>query len=138
MKRILIIEDDYRHAEDLKRSVEQRGEIADVISTEAEFQKQLREGRLKSYYLAIADMMLRWTDAAPDMDLPPTEIIEEGSYTAGVRCCRALASQGVPCIIFTALSPEKIKLCADERFEVIHKDGPGYKAVLERISQPRP
>ncbi|MGA2148673.1 MAG: hypothetical protein ABSH49_27330 [Bryobacteraceae bacterium] len=131
--RILIIEDDQIQAEDLKHSLERLGSPVEVISTEAQFRKRLKEADVERYSLAVVDMMLRWTDPAPDMELPPSDVIEEGSYTAGLRCCRSLASRGVRCIIFTALSPSAIPRKPSDDFEIIHKGGGGYATLLDRI-----
>ena len=134
---ILIIEDDQIQAEDLKARIEKMGSPADVISTEAEFRKKLRRGDLKKYALAIVDMMLRWTDPDPDMEPPEPDVIEEGSYTAGLRCCRSLASKGVPSVVFTALSPNTIPLKPGDHFEIIHKSGDGFARLMDRIRRPR-
>jgi hypothetical protein len=134
--RILILEDDQIQADDLIHRLDRLGSPVDLISTEAQFRKRLRDGDVKVYSLAIVDMMLRWTDPAPDMEPPPQDVIEEGSYTAGLRCCRALASKGVRCIVFTALSPSAIPRKPGDEFEIIHKGGDGYATLFDRIRQP--
>ena len=133
--RILIIEDDQIQADDLKYRLEQLGLPVDQISTEAQFRKRLGQADIKSFGLAIVDMMLRWTDPAPEMEPEPADVIEEGAYTAGLRCCRSLASKGVRCIIFTALSPNAIPRRPGDDFEIIHKGGDGYATLLDSIKR---
>lgn len=135
--KVLIIEDDQIQAEDLKARIEKMGSPADVISTEAEFRRKFRDGDLKNYSLAVVDMMLRWTDPAPDMEPPDADVIEEGSYTAGLRCCRSLAARGVPSVVFTALSPNTIPRKPGDHFEIIHKSGDGFARLMDRIRPPR-
>ncbi len=134
--RILVIEDDQNHADDLQRSLERLGWGVDVISTEAEFRKRVQGFDARMYWLAIVDMMLRWTNPSRDMELRPPDVVEEGSYTAGLRCCRALAAKGMRCIIFTALSPDSIPRRASDNFEIIHKGPSGYATLLERLRPP--
>jgi len=134
---ILIIEDDELQAVDLKSRLEKNLEIpVEVISTESTFLKRVDGVNSQTYTAAVVDMMLRWTDPAPNMEPPPPEVLEEGSYTAGLRCCRALAAKGVRCIIFTALSPNAIPLKPVDVFEIIHKGGDGYAALLEALRRP--
>src|SRR5690349_9791867 len=135
--RVLLIEDDYRHAEELKQSLEQLGVCVDILSTELQFLKRLAREDVRQYSLAVVNMMLRWTDPSPRMELPPKEILEEGSYMAGLRCCRKLGAEGVRCVVFTALSPERIGLRQGDEIEIIHKDGAGYKRLLVYVTRLR-
>jgi len=130
---VLIIEDDFIQADDLKHRFAKLGAGADVISTEAEFCKRLCSDDFPSYSLAVVDMMLRWTDPSPTMEPPPREILEDGSYVAGLRCCRKLKARGVRCIIFTALSPRSIPLREGDEFEIIHKGGDGYVSLSQAV-----
>ena len=131
---ILIIEDDKYQAEELERCLKPLGVFVHHVSTELQFRKHLEETGQLTYGLAIVDMMLRWTDPAPDMEDPPPEIIREGFYTAGLRCCRELAKRKVRCLIFTALDPAKIPLRPGESFEIINKST-GYAAMADRVKQ---
>jgi CheY-like chemotaxis protein len=130
---ILIIEDDQIQADDLKQRLEKLGISVKVISTEAKFRQHIRDEDVKRYSLAVVDMMLRWTDPAPDMEMPPSDVVEEGSYTAGLRCCRALAARGVRCIIYTALSRNKIPQKRGDDFEIIQKGGNAFSMLIEKI-----
>src|SRR5438046_757367 len=132
---ILIVEDDCIQAEHLKYRLTTLGLECHLISTESEFCKQIRRDDFPSYSLAVVDMMLPWTDPSPIMEQPPLEIMQEGSYMAGLRCCRKLIARGVKCIIFTALSPKAILLEPSDEFEILHKGGDGY-AHLSRAVRP--
>jgi len=133
-KSILIVEDDKIQADELKNRMERLGFFVHNIATEVEFRRHMDETDRPAYTLAVVDMMLRWTDPAPDMEAPPLEIIEEGFYTAGLRCCRKLREKGVRCLIFTALDPAKIPLGRGENFEIVNKSS-GYNAIVEKIKQ---
>jgi CheY-like chemotaxis protein len=129
---ILIIEDDKIQADELGHRLGRLGYQVDQIATELEFRREL--DHIKPYSLAVVDMMLRWTDPSPDMELPPPEIIQEGFYTAGLRCCRQLAAKGIRCLIFTALDPKRIPLRPGENFTIVNKSA-GYPALEEQVRQ---
>ncbi len=107
--RIVVVKDDASYAESLERSLSRGfpGAVIERVSTEHEFL-----GRLTSYQelppsAFIVDVMLRWTDPAPDMPSPPEDVQRDGFYTAGVRCWERLRSntrtQGVPVVFHTVL-----------------------------------
>jgi hypothetical protein len=136
-KRILIIEDDGYQSADLKARLERAGlGIADVecIYTELAFQDLIKRSGELPYDAAVVDMMLRWTDPAPNMTMPPPEILNEGFYIAGLRCCRMLKKWKVPCVIFTALDPLKIPLLPDEDLKIINKSL-GHEPLFEALRQ---
>src|SRR5258708_5755898 len=124
-RRVLIIEDDKTQADLLKHEIEKHiGLTSDIISTELEFWNRYEK---MNHQIAVVDMMLRWTDPAPDMQMPPAHIIKEGFFTAGLRCCRALRKKNIPCVVFTALDPARIPLSSPDEFEIINKSQ-GYGA----------
>jgi CheY-like chemotaxis protein len=129
---VLIIEDDKIQANELRKSLESSGMQVRHISTELQFQQLIRESGTLPFALAIVDMMLRWTDPSPQMEMPPPEILAEGFYVAGLRCCRALRTRGVKSIIFTALDPAKIPLLTPEEFKIVNKSR-GYEGLLKEI-----
>jgi hypothetical protein len=131
--RVLIIEDDSIQADDLKYRLARLGLDIQVISTECEVCSQVLRDDFPSNSLAIVDMMIRWTDPSPIMEPPPPEVIEDGSYMAGLRCCRKLWARGVTCIIFSALSPPSIPLHQNDEFQIIHKGGDGYARLLQAV-----
>jgi hypothetical protein len=134
-KRLLIVEDDNVQADELAHQIKDHLKRAvDHISTEVEFRKRVQQPDITSYSLAVVDMMLRWTDPAPDMEQPPDEVIREGFYTAGLRCCRQLSAKGVRCVIYTALDPVKIRQRPGENFPIISKSE-GSARLLEAITR---
>ena len=134
-KRLLIVEDDNVQANALARQIKSRlGLAVDHISTEFEFRQRILRPDINSYSLAVVDMMLRWTDPAPEMEPPPEDVILEGFYTAGLRCCRELLSRGVRCIIYTALDPAKIHQRPGEEYPVISKSA-GSERLLDEITR---
>ncbi len=132
--RILIIEDDRYQTDEIERCLRPLGVGIERVSTELSFHRLMRESAELPYKLAVVDMMLRWTDPSPDMEEPPPHIIEEGFYTAGLRCCRELASRGVRCLIFTALDKAKIPLKPNEMFPIINKSE-GYATLADRVKR---
>jgi CheY-like chemotaxis protein len=132
-KSILVIEDDSLQAQDLKELLDKAGfTVGRVISTELEFRRQLADLSANEYLAAIVDMMLRWTDPAPDMEMPDPETMREGFYVAGLRCCRRLKERNIPCVIFTALDAANVPQRPDERFKVLNKSM-GGDALVEEI-----
>ena len=137
-KNVLIIEDDKIQADELKRRLEQAGFKVRHISTELQFQKFVKEPGVATYDIAVVDMMLRWTDPSPEMEMPSDEILAEGFYVAGLRCSRTLKQHGVRALIFTALDPARVPLAKGEDFPVINKSR-GYDALIEILqSQTKP
>jgi hypothetical protein len=67
------------------------------------------------------------------MEMPPPEIMAEGFFTAGLRCCRALREWGIHCVIFTALDPSEIPLRSQEEFQIINKSR-GYEALTNCVN----
>jgi ActR/RegA family two-component response regulator len=133
-KRLLIVEDDKIQADELRHRIEHLGWAVDHISTELEFRRRVRQTDITLYSLAVVDMMLRWTDPAPEMEQPPPEVIQEGFYTAGLRCCRQLSARGVRCVIYPALDPEKIRQRPNENFMIINKSN-GSARLMEEITR---
>ncbi len=132
--RILIIEDDRYQTDEIERCLRPLGVGVDELSHRTQL-SPAHEGIAElPYKLAVVNMMLRWTDPSPDMEEPPPHIIEEGFYTAGLRCCRELASRGVRCLIFTALDKAKIPLKPNEMFPIINKSE-GYATLADRVKR---
>jgi CheY-like chemotaxis protein len=132
-RRVLLIEDDKIQADDLKSRIEEGlGASVQTVSTELAFRKLLAASEALPYTAAVVDMMLRWTDPDPNMEMPPDEILSEGFYLAGLRCCRDLAKRGVRCVIFTALDPARIPLRGGESFLIINKSR-GYEALQDAL-----
>ena len=131
-KYVLVIEDDRIQAEELARRLRNPEREVRIISTELDFRSRLSQFDHSNCPAAIVDMMLRWTDPAPDMTMPPDEILQEGFYTAGLRCCRELRRKGIPSVIFTALDPARVPLRQGESFPIINKSR-GFDALLEEV-----
>ncbi len=133
---VLILEDDAIQAAALeKRLFRDLGAEVDAIATELEFRRRLETAEGIKADVAVVDMMLRWTDPSPHMELPPDYIIREGFYTAGLRCCRELRNRNIRCVIFTALDPGKIPLREDEKIPIINKSR-GFEPLVQEINEP--
>ncbi len=131
-RNVLIVEDDKIQADELTRRLIARRISVTHFSTELEFRENLNMIDKSDCAAAVVDMMLRWTDPSPTMKMPPPEILKEGFYMAGLRCCRELRKIGIPCIIFTALDPVRIPLHPGEPFKTISKSH-AYEILIEEI-----
>jgi len=106
--RILVVEDIEQQGEWLCEKLRQLYKMAVVqhVRTESEFHRLAEDFRNDPPALAIIDMMLRWSDPAPDMPVAPAEV-NDGGRRAGLRCIEILQSDprsaGVPIIIRTVL-----------------------------------
>lgn len=130
---ILVIEDDLIQAEELMKWLKAAGYSTRHIATELDFVKCLGELSAQQYRAAVVDMMLRWTDPSPHMERPPEHVVLEGSYKAGLRCCRKLKNRGIRSVIFTALDANRVESVQDE-FKVVTKSR-GYSALLDELKQ---
>jgi CheY-like chemotaxis protein len=132
-KIILVVEDDLIQAKELTQRLGAEGYSTRHIATELEFMDTFVDFDPQLYAAAIVDMMLRWTDPSPHMKRPPAEILKEGFYNAGLRCCRKLKTAGIPSLIFTALDANRVESLQDE-FKVVNKSR-GYAALLQELKR---
>jgi CheY-like chemotaxis protein len=113
--KILIVEDDPLQVDLIFPSLVKafhRGEIKN-ISTEHEFRARLDEISNDPPDVVVMDVMLRWTDPAPDMPVWPDDVRLEGHYLAGIRCSRLLAENNItrhiPVILYTVLTEKDLE-----------------------------
>jgi CheY-like chemotaxis protein len=82
------------------------------IETEHEFRSHLVDIPQDPPDVIVLDIMLRWTDPAPDMPLWPEDVEAEGPNRAGFRCKEILArdviTKNIPVILYTVLEREDI------------------------------
>jgi len=133
--KVLIIEDDSIQARRLEELVLRYypGIAVDRISTELVFLQRFPAMRNSEYRVSLVDMMLRWTDPAPQMEPPPREIVEEGFFVGGLRCRRKLLEKQIPSIIFTVHNSESFPQLQEEGVEFLQK-GPSYEPVLKKLT----
>jgi CheY-like chemotaxis protein len=113
---ILIVEDDRVQFQLLRQVMQESKSIAALeikrISTEKEFYDRFDEIASDKPAVILLDIMLRWADPAPNLELPPTEVDREGFYRAGFRCERRLAAdkrtQNIPVIFYSVLEYEDL------------------------------
>ncbi|MCI0488512.1 MAG: hypothetical protein L0229_18140 [Blastocatellia bacterium] len=108
--KILIIDDDHLQAEWIHENLERAFPSAKIehINTELEFRSRLDGIAENPPDIVVLDVMLRWTDPSPKVQLPPDDdVIKEGFYTAGLRCEKLLAqnerTSNIPVILYTVL-----------------------------------
>lgn len=128
--KITIVEDDYPHRAWLEEIFTNRfsdpvaAEI-NVIRTEHEFRENLKHFLKEPPNLFLIDVMLRWTDPAPNIPEPPPEVEKESFYRAGIRCVRLLLdheeTSTIPVILYTILEESDLELDLEELPPHIHQ-----------------
>lgn len=111
---VLVVEDDKLQYEFIKRALERSTAFQSIqverIVTESEFRRKFEKIAERQPDVIIMDIMLRWTDPSPDMELPPKEIADQGFFRAGVRCEQMLANDSrtnnIPIMIYSVLDRE--------------------------------
>lgn len=114
---ILLVEDDPLQVELIDEFLKDDSAFPDAdvkrISTESEFRSKFEDIATNNPDIIILDIMLRWADPAPDFQLPPDEIAEEGFYRAGLRCEKLLGQDSrtneIPVILYTILGNGDLK-----------------------------
>lgn len=128
---ILIVEDDYLQAELIEEALRQEAALAPLeferLSTESQFNERFEKLAANPPDLIIMDIMLRWTDPAPDMKAPPSDIEKDGYYRAGLRIEKLLAqdprTRSVPIILYTILEDIDLEVeLKEERLHYLPKD----------------
>lgn len=124
----LIVEDDKSQYSDIEGAITQIQSVPNLqkrierFATELEFIDNFESIAMDKPDVIILDIMLRWTDPAPDMKLPPPDIAEKGFFRAGVRCERRLAADprtsDIPIIVYSMLEKEDLKGEIPDRPEV--------------------
>jgi CheY-like chemotaxis protein len=115
---ILLVEDDALFADSLKEELVKafQGVTVETIPTESRFRQSLPDIERSPPSVIVIDVMLRWDDPRPDMPAPPSDVEEEGFYTAGLRCQTLLASNSrtkqIPVILYTILDPGDVERAA--------------------------
>jgi len=109
--KVLVVEDDYLQADWIQRNLERAlpGITIYYINTELEFRSRLDYIAGATPDVIVMDIMLRWANPDPNLQLPPEEVKEGGFYRAGLRCQKLLANdertKDIPVIFYTVLEP---------------------------------
>jgi hypothetical protein len=113
--RVVVVEDDYLQAESIQTWLCDAWPHIEIerIETEQEFRDQLVIQSTHPPDAFIVDVMLRWSDPSPDIDVAPDDIREQGFSQAGLRCVELLQegieTQQVPIVIYSILDKEEIE-----------------------------
>lgn len=137
--RILLVEDDPLQAESILASL--KAHFAEIgihhLSTEQEFRAKLDEIAASPPDLVILDVMLRWTDPSPEMEVPPEEVRREKHYRAGLRCQRLLSERMgdncPPILLYTILETEDVGILP-QGVEHLSKSS-DLKPLVKRIKE---
>lgn len=129
---ILLLEDDHLQAHWIRSELKREFDATvRVVRTELEFRDVLPELAAGPPDVAILDVIVRWTDPAPDM-ADATGGAEAGPSRAGVRCACLLNERcpDVPIILYTVLETSDLQGdLTDFNADVIH---------LSKESSPKP
>jgi CheY-like chemotaxis protein len=115
--RFWVVEDDHLDAEAIRQGLEvhfKRAEVV-VMRTERDFCQAIESQSERRPDLIIIDVMLPW--AFPEEEMTeediPRQVLEEGFYTAGLRCANRLKANGrlaqVPYLLYTGLTQNNFK-----------------------------
>ena len=119
MSYVLILEDDPTMAEWLQGVIQREFGMTvtsvELLETESEFRlrwvPEFDAGRRLTPACIVIDVMLRWTDPAPDQPVRPLDVVEGGHIRAGFRCQHEIMRhprlRGIPVTLFTSLTPEE-------------------------------
>jgi len=106
---ILLVEDDHLQHEPLMKNLSSsfRDINIKLIETESDFRISIPELESAPPDLILMDIMLRWTDPAPNMPDMPEDVERENFYTAGFRCQKILSenkkTMKIPIILYSVL-----------------------------------
>ncbi|MFM9903640.1 MAG: hypothetical protein ACKVQJ_03605 [Pyrinomonadaceae bacterium] len=114
--KILIIEDDKLQFELIREILSKFSELEPLdvvrIATEADFRSRLNEIAENNPDVIMLDIMLRWADPNPNMQMPPKDVVDNGFERAGIRCGKLLSnnpkSRNIPIIVYSVLEAEDL------------------------------
>ena len=109
--RILLLEDDHEQASWIRSELEREFHpTVRVVRTELEFRDILPELAASPPDIAVLDVIVRWTDPAPEI-VKPSDDVQQGPSRAGIRCARFLsdACPTTPIILYTVLAREDLE-----------------------------
>jgi CheY-like chemotaxis protein len=106
---ILLLEDDHNQVELIVAELRGGFPAAKIvtISTERDFRSRFEEIAVNPPAIFLIDIMVRWTDSEPNLEVRPQEVKEEGFYRAGLRCLKLIKlddrTKDIPVIFYTVL-----------------------------------
>src|SRR5690242_14095860 len=143
MRRIILLEDDHRQVDSSREKIVSVFPqlSVEIVNSEYEFRQQLESIATQPPDVIVIDVMLRWTDPAPQMPLRPPDVQREGFYTAGLRCAKLLQhdprTRRIPLIFYTLVPADEVKekvLTDDELRKtdpiIINKSGDAQKLIM--------
>jgi hypothetical protein len=91
MMSIVLVEDDHRQRAAYAKAIKRQfpSYTVQLVRTEKEFRDKLAADWVRNPpSLFVIDVMLRWTDPHPHMEIPPDDVLPDGSRRAGIRCAK--------------------------------------------------
>jgi CheY-like chemotaxis protein len=111
---IMLVEDDHLQSAALQEDLRREFPSAriELVRTEYEFYRKLDAIERDRPDVIVMDVMLRWTNPAPEMP-PPSDVVRaEGFYKAGLRCTALLneneKTKNIPVILYTSLEKQDL------------------------------
>lgn len=107
-----IVEDDHEQAQDTVEQIRLHYPTAEIhrVTTEHEFRDKFTQ--IVGADLVILDLILRWTDAKPEMPSRPDDVKSGGSDRAGLRCLELLRAgertRLIPVILYSVLPKDEL------------------------------
>lgn len=110
--RVVLLEDDQEMLNSAVEIIERTlpGCVVVAIKTESKFIDFI-DKLVGDVDLFVLDAMVRWTDPAPKVPIPPAHVLRQGFTAAGLRCVELLRTKGIgsPIVLLTVLSQEEIE-----------------------------
>jgi CheY-like chemotaxis protein len=140
--RIVVVEDDASYADALETALRREfpGAKIERVATEHEFLRRLDSFQREPPRVFVIDVMLRWTDPAPNMPPPPDDVSRDGFFRAGLRCRERLdghpRTRCVPVVFHTVLEgdlPASSGLPPHVGFSAKGTDGEGLVEEIKRL-----
>ena len=111
----VLVEDDSLQAQSIVDALAQAfsGGTVSVVRSEHAFLSFLNDLPEQMPDVIIVDVILRWCEPAPEMPVPPPEVLASGHYRAGMRCLMKLldneSTQHIPVVIYSILGDRALE-----------------------------
>jgi CheY-like chemotaxis protein len=106
---IVVVEDDYLQRDWISSLLQREFPRMnpELVRSESEFRQRLDHWRTDPPAVFVIDVMLCWAQPSRNIPDPPEEVIQDGFYTAGLRCQALLGAnerlRNIPVLLYTIL-----------------------------------
>jgi CheY-like chemotaxis protein len=142
-RKILLVEDDHMQTDFIVPILQRAFSGSDIklLKTEHEFRSAMEEIAKNPPDVIVIDVMLRWTNPAPNLPRAPEDVKTGGYYVAGIRCAKLLSenekTNQIPVILYTVLETPDIEQALagwPNKVHLLTKE-PDIDALVDKIRQ---